>query len=242
MALIKFGGTVAQVSGSIGGVVFARNKGGAYARNKTSPVQPNSTRQVSARTVFQAAVRAWSTILTPGERNAWNAYASAVTYTDVFGETRYYSGQQRYIQCYCALVNCGGTATAAATAPHIYTTATNVTLQSLSLTQGAGVADTTVAVANSEAPGDVAAGDKLLISIGGPITTAKNYFAGPYRYAAAATYASGNKYPTTTTTDPWARTLASGAVLPISWRVLKVDNRISSAARGIFTLGALVTP
>lgn len=242
MALIKFGGGIAQISGSIGGIVYARNKGGAYARNKTAPVQPNSTRQVSARTVFQAAVRAWTTILTGGERNAWNAYASAVTYTDVFGETRYYSGQQRYIQCYCALVNCGGTATAAATAPHVYTAATNVTLQSLALKQGATVADSTVAITNDEAPGDVAVGDKLLINIGGPITPAKTYFNGPYRYAAVGTYASGNKYPVITATDPWARTLASGAFLPISWRVLKADNRISSAARGIFVLGAFVTP
>ncbi len=241
MALVKFGATVAQISGSIGGTVFARNKGGAYARNKTAPVQPNSTLQVGARTVFQAAVRSWTNTLTAGQRDAWNAYASAVTYTDIFGETRYYSGQQRYIQCYCALVNCGGTPTAAAVAPSIYTAATNVTLASLSLTQGAATADATVKITNSASPADAAVGDKLLIHFGGPVTLAANYFNGPYRYVTEATWASGASYPAVTGTDPWARTLASGTRLPIFWRVLKADNRISSAARGIFTLGAHIT-
>lgn len=238
MALVKYGATVAQLSGSVGGIVYARNKGGAYVRNRTSPLQPGTGLQVDARGLFQAAVRNWTNILTDNQRYQWNAYASAIGYTNVFGETRYYSGQQRYIQCYVACVNAGGLTTAAATAPTTYTAATNVVLLDLSATQGAATPDTTCLIANDSAPAGVAIGDKLLISFGGPITGAVNYFKGPYRFATSSTYASGNKYTFTVTTDPYARTLAAGDRLPISWRVLKADNRISAVSRGILTLGA----
>lgn len=242
MALVKYGATVSQLSGSIGGIVYARNKGGAYIRTRTSPTQPNSELQVGARTLFSGAVNTWTNVLTPGERTAWNAYASAIPYTDVFGETRYYSGQQRYVQCYVALVNCGGTPVTAATAPSIFTAAEIVGSDALAVNQGATVANSTVSIVNSTGPSDVAAGDKLLIHIGGPITAAKNYFNGPWRYAASGVYATGGKYPDIVATDPWARTLAVGGRLAIYWRVLKADNRISNVARKIVTIGAFVTP
>jgi len=242
MALVKYGATVSQLSGSVGGIVYARNKGGAYIRTRTSPTQPNSTLQVAARTLFSAAVNTWTNILTPEERTQWNGYASAIPYTDVFGETRYYSGQQRYVQCYVALVNSGGSPAAAAIAPAVFTAAEAISSDAITVNQGAVAAGTTVSVVNTTGPLDVAAGDKLLIHIGGPITAAKNYFNGPWRYAASGVYVSGGNYPDILATDPWARSLASGSPLALYWRVLKADNRISSVARKIVTLGAYVTP
>ncbi|GAI01350.1 unnamed protein product, partial [marine sediment metagenome] len=45
MALIKYGGGIVQISGSIAGTVFARNKMGNYARPRTKPVNPRTARQ-----------------------------------------------------------------------------------------------------------------------------------------------------------------------------------------------------
>lgn len=238
MAKVKYGSTVAQLSGSIGGTVFARNRGGAYIRNKTAPVQPNSGLQADAKTVFAAAVNTWTNTLTSAERTAWNAYASAVPYTDIFGDTRYYSGQQRYIQCYVALVNSGGTASAAATAPTTMTEAENVLSTSITMEQGAATADLTAIIPTALAPADVAAGDILLVHVGTSITQATNYFNGPYRYAAKGTFVSGSAFPDITLTDPYGRTMAAGLVVPVMWRVLKADNRLSGTARKIVTLGA----
>ena len=49
MALIKTGPAVAVISGSVGGTVFSRNKGGAYMRNRSIPVNPQSAAQVVVR-------------------------------------------------------------------------------------------------------------------------------------------------------------------------------------------------
>lgn len=238
MAKVKYGSTVAQLSGSVGGVVYARNRGGAYIRNKTAPIQPNSGLQAGAKTVFAAAVNSWTNTLSASERAAWNGYASAVPYTDIFGDTRYYSGQQRYIQCYVALVNSGGTAANAAVAPTVYTEAENVLSTSIVLKQGAATANSTAELVAPAAPADVAAGDLLLVHFGSGVTQATNYFNGPYRYAAKSTFVSGATFPAATITDPYGRTLSAGGVVPVYWRILKADNRISSAARKIVTLAA----
>ncbi len=110
----------------------------------------------------------------------------------------------------------------------------------LSMTQGAAVADMTFALTNSTGPSDIVIGDKLLVHVGTAITEATNYFNGPYRFAGASTYATGAVYPSVTLTDPYSRTLTSGNVIPVMWRVLKADNRISSEARSILTVGAFI--
>lgn len=238
MALVKFGSTVAQISGSVGGTVFARNRGGAYVRNRTSPVQPNSSLQASAKSLFQAAVRYWTLTMSGAQRTAWDAYASAVGYTNVFGETRYYSGQQRFIQTAVATLNSGGALTTVATAPVTFTAATNVLSTDVVVTQGAASAGSTITLAAANAPADKVAGDLLLVYIGGLMTNAKTYYKGPYRYGMKSVYATGATYPTITITDPYARTLAAGDLLSIQWRVLKLDGRISAPARKIITIGA----
>jgi hypothetical protein len=237
MALVKYGSAVTQISGSVGGVTYARNKGGAYLRSRTSPTQPNSALQVGARTLFSAAVNAWTNTLTSYERTSWNAYAAAVPYTNIFGETRYYSGQQRYVQCYIARVNAGGLVTAASTAPTTYTEAATVSFVTLSMTEGAATPDSTAKLINSTGPADIEAGDILLYHFGSPVTNATEYFNGPWRYAGKSVHATGTIYPTVTVTDPFGRTITEDMRVPIYYRVLKVDNRISSESRGILTVG-----
>lgn len=92
MALFKPGPTVAEVSGSIGGLTFARNRGGMYIRNRSTVVNPNTARQVAVRDFFTVAAQYWSNTLTAAQRAAWNAYGNAVIVTNPLGEQRKNSG------------------------------------------------------------------------------------------------------------------------------------------------------
>jgi hypothetical protein len=163
-----------------------------------------------------------------------------VPYTDVFGATRYYSGQQRYVQAYVSAVNAGRTVASVAIAPTIMTEAENVEMSSMSLTQGAAVADGTVLFTNSLAPADATADDILMLHLGSPITSAVEYFKGPYRYADGAVFVSGGAYPTALCVDPYARTGAEGQLIPCQWRVIKADNRVSPITRTILQVGAFI--
>ncbi len=242
MAKIKMGSLATDVRGSIAGVTYARNRGGAYTRGRTSPVQPNTTLQAAVKGIFAAAINSWTNLLSAGERTNWEAYAAAVPYTDIFGETRYYSGQNRYAQAYIAAVNAGRSVASVTAAPTTYTAAEGVVISNIAVNQGASTASTLASVVNSLAPSDAEAGDILLVSFGAPITNAKNYFKGPYRHAGVATFVSGTSYPTASLSDPYGRTIAAGLALPIMVRIIKADNRISPTSRTIVTVGAFVTP
>lgn len=238
MAKVKYGAAVSELRGSISGATYSRNAGGSYVRARISPVQPNSARQAAAKSLFSAGVNTWTNTLSGAERVLWAQYAASVPYVDVFGQQRYYSGQQRYVQAFVAAVNAGRSVASVAAAPSTYTEAENVTVANLSLEQGAAVADGTANVVNAAAPAEAAADDILLISFGAPVTPARNYFKGPYRHAGIATYVSGGTYPDALLTDPFGRTCAEGQVIPVQWRVLKVDNRLSPISQAILTVAA----
>lgn len=97
MALIKTGGGISEIRGSIGGTTFSRSRYGATARNRSIPVQPNSTRQLAARQVFASLLEAWNG-LDADQRTNWNTYAANVAMTNRLGETMYLSGQNHFIR------------------------------------------------------------------------------------------------------------------------------------------------
>ena len=86
-----------QLSGSVGGVVAARNAGGAYLRNRTVPVNPNSVRQQASRSVFATAATVWRG-LTVAERGAWDAYAVESPVLNRLGESITISGFSHYVR------------------------------------------------------------------------------------------------------------------------------------------------
>lgn len=87
-----------QVSGSVGGSTFARNKGGLYVRARSVPVNPNTTAQIAARDAFSTLVDSWTTILTQLQRDSWDVYALNTPVTNVFGDSKTLTGQQMYIR------------------------------------------------------------------------------------------------------------------------------------------------
>lgn len=98
MALIKFGGGVIQMSGSIAGDTFARNRFGNYSRARTKPINPNTARQIAVRSALTELVARWAQVLTATQRTAWNLYASSVGMKNRLGEVVYLSGMNQYVR------------------------------------------------------------------------------------------------------------------------------------------------
>jgi len=98
MALVKFGGGVVQMSGSIAGDTFARNRYGNYCRARTKPTNPNTSRQQDVRASLAFLTDRWSNTLTALQRAAWNLYGDSVAMTNRLGETTKLTGFNHYIR------------------------------------------------------------------------------------------------------------------------------------------------
>lgn len=177
MALIKFGGGVVQMSGSIGGDTFARNRYGNYARARTKPTNPNTSRQQAVRAAVAFLTQRWSVTLTAVQRTAWNLYADSVNMKNRLGETVHLSGFNHYIR----------------------SNATRKTGPTVLIDDGPTIfelpaQDPTFSVSGSEAtqaltiafddtlPWAVEDGSFLFLFQGKPQNAQRNFFAGPWRF------------------------------------------------------------
>lgn len=98
MALVKYGGGVVQISGSIAGNTHARNRYGNYIRARTKPINPNTDNQIAIRATLAFLTDRWAQTLEAPQRTAWNLYASNVTMTNKLGESINLSGFNHYIR------------------------------------------------------------------------------------------------------------------------------------------------
>lgn len=107
MALVKYGGGIIQMSGSIAGNTFARNRYGNYARARTKPVNPNTDLQDQYRSAVADLATRWSQTVTAAQRAAWNLYADNVNMLNRLGETIHLSGFNHYIRSNTMLARIG---------------------------------------------------------------------------------------------------------------------------------------
>ena len=98
MTLIRFGGGITEMRGSMGGNTFSRNRYGAYMLARTKPINPNSDAQVNVRACMAFLTDRWSNTLTPVERAAWNLYGSNVVMKNKLSESINLSGFNHYIR------------------------------------------------------------------------------------------------------------------------------------------------
>lgn len=77
MARIVGGSMIGELSGKLGGSVFARNRGGAYIRQYVIPVDPRTGAQVSARSNFGLASSTYHA-LNDSTKALWSNFASNV--------------------------------------------------------------------------------------------------------------------------------------------------------------------
>ncbi len=232
MALVKFGGGITQMSGSIGGTVFARNRYGNYARSRTKPINPNTALQVAVRAALSELTVRWSTTLTAAQRTAWNLYASSVAMLNRLGETVFLSGFNHYIRSNSvrtryaiAPIDAGPTLfEIPASDPALAFTASEAT-QQITL-----AFDDVFAWASED-------GAHLAIYQGQPQNAQRNFFDGPWRNTAII-FGDAGVPITTPQIIPVSFAIAEGQRVWIYARISRADGRLSAPFRADIAVGA----
>ena len=85
-----------DLSGKLGGNVYARNKGGAYVRQWVRPTNPKTGAQMAVRAAFGGSASAWSQ-LSEDLKSAWNQYAINYFKPRVLKARSTYSGFQAFV-------------------------------------------------------------------------------------------------------------------------------------------------
>lgn len=221
MALVKYGGGVTQMSGSIGGQTYARNRYGNYVRARTKPVNPNTAAQTRIRDIMAYLTEVWATIITPQQRADWGVYASNVAMKNKLGETINLSGFNHYIR-------------SNSTRLFFYRFVVNVAPVEFTLPEKDGtltidVDDTPqlITVAFKDAlPWDNENGGKMFMRMGIPQNGQRNFYAGPWRlqYMFDGTAGGGVASPKTMTP---VYTVAAGQRVWCIFRISRADGRLS---------------
>jgi len=221
MALVKFGGGIVQMLGSLGGTVFARNSSGNYARAKTMPVNPDTIYQQNARSAITVLVERWRETLTDAQRAAWATYAAAVAMTNRLGEVIHLSGFNHYVRSNALLaqdgqtiIDAGPTELAIPAMDPAFAVSASVATQLISV-----VFDDTFEWLDED-------GGFMWVSQGVPQNATRNFFAGPYRFMDSIDGDSVTP-PTTpeTMTAPFA--LVLGQKVWCKARIQRADGRLS---------------
>lgn len=113
MALVKYGGGVASISGKIDGTVYSRNRSGAIARGWTKPTNPQTPLQEATRLRFSDCASLWSE-LPAADQLDWESLAATVTRTNRLGETYTPTGRQIFLEVNNAQLAAGQAAILAA--------------------------------------------------------------------------------------------------------------------------------
>lgn len=93
--MAKINPILGPLSGSMGGLTYARNRGGLYVKMKASPVNPNSARQQAVRGFLSTASGLWQGLTAP-QKVAWDIYASEKPRTDPLGQEYFLTGHQLF--------------------------------------------------------------------------------------------------------------------------------------------------
>jgi len=106
MAKIEYGPIAAQVSGSMGGTTFSRNRYGTYFRSKAIPVNPNTAYQQLVRANLAARSQEWRG-LTQDQRMAWNTWAQSNPFIDRLGNSQVLQPNAAYVRLNALLAMSG---------------------------------------------------------------------------------------------------------------------------------------
>jgi hypothetical protein len=94
--MLAAGTLVTGLSGKLGGLVAATNRGGQYFRARGNPVNPKSDAQELVRGIFASLQGRWSGQLDLDQREGWENYANVVGKTNRVGNTIKLSGANWY--------------------------------------------------------------------------------------------------------------------------------------------------
>jgi hypothetical protein len=220
MSLVKYGGGIVGMSGSIAGNTFARNRSGNYVRARTKPVNTNTQAQQDIRAVMSFLTNLWSVTITAGQRTAWNTYANAIAMKNRLGESIYLTGFNHFIRSNTEWVNRGKTATAAGP------TTLLLPAKDTTFAISASVASQKISVTFAPtATWAVSALGCMITYMGVPRNVTRNFFNGPWKYMFLLL---GSVTPLTSPdvqTPPMTLTL--GQLITVYARIREPDGRLS---------------
>lgn len=106
MAIIKFGGGVAGIRGTIAGNTFSANKGGAFAKSWSKGPNPRSIAQTDQRRTLSYYAKLWASI-DAGDKADWDTFGAdpAQRQTNALGDPYYLSGFQWFLKVNTTLFN-----------------------------------------------------------------------------------------------------------------------------------------
>jgi hypothetical protein len=217
MALVRFGGGIIGMSGSIAGNTFARNRFGNYVRSRTKPVNPRSTAQANVRTNLAFCTNRWHSFLVAGQRAGWDAYAAAVAMKNKLGDTTFITGFNHYIRSNVlrkiqldTVVDAGPAILSLPEKPiNFYVTPTVAGGLSVSFDIGQDWWDEPTGL--------------LIVFMGQPQLKSRNYFAGPWKRVGAVS--GTQESPKIFATPPY--TIALNQKIWFYGRISRVDGRLS---------------
>jgi len=225
MALIKYGGGITQMSGSIGGNTYARNRYGNYARARTKPTNPNSARQQSIRSFMAELTTRWAQTLSAAQRTAWNLYGTSVVMKNRLGESTYLTGFNHYIRSNMWRLDLGQTVIdAGPTTFELPEQDGMIAITASEATQLISVSfDDTMDWCSEDNAG-------LMILEGAPQNPQRNFFAGPFQGRSAKMGNSGTPI-TSPQTYAAIHVITELQKIWVQFRIIRADGRISEPFR-----------
>jgi len=242
MALVKFGGGITQMSGSIAGNTFARNRAGNYVRARTKPVNPNTIAQGLCRTAVSMLTARWHDIVSSDQRIAWGTFAAAVAAKNKLGETTYNTGFNHFIRGNASrnrlgltIINDGPTTLAMPSKDTTLALLLSAPTQELSITYDDAL----------DWAGET--GSYMLVFMGQPQLATRNFFAGPWKYAGLIAGVTGSP-PASPQLVAAPFVITPGQKVFIYATIVRADGRVSertftnSEVALSYTMGAGGTP
>jgi hypothetical protein len=223
MALVKFGGGIVKMSGSLGGSTFARNRSGDYVRSWKNPVNPRSERQEAIRGIVSFLAEYWHQELDDDERAAWGVYADAVAMLNKLGDSIKLTGFNHFIRTNAAILTMPESQVDAA--PTILSLPTkDITLAC----SAEGIAAQTFTFTCLTSGWSAGEDDKLgiLLYQGLPQLATRDFFAGPWRYM---DYIDATEGAAGTGTYDAVYPFAVGQKIFFKARLVTVSGRLSEA-------------
>jgi hypothetical protein len=224
MALILPGPMISGVSGSIGGVTFANNRGGQYARQRRSPVNPNTGLQQARRSVFADLTSDWYDTLTNPQRLSWDLYASNVPLINSLGQPRNVGGLGMFIRTNSLRAIAG--LPLLAEAPSVFNT--GVMTAPVVTALNAATDQVTFTITNTD-PWATETGGALIVQQGRPVNDSVNFYKSPFAVLGVVLGNTGTP-PTTSQTLTLNTGLGVGQRVFFRFRAILADGRVTPEA------------
>ena len=212
-----------QRSGKQGGMVWSHNAGGPYVRNRTIPVNPNTDRQVAVRNAVRSIAISWDQILTQAQRDAWDAYALNISWTNKLGQVIHLTGLNHFIRSNTPRVISG---IARVDAAPIFPA---LAIAELALTVTASEATQDLTIDGAAVADWIGEADAWqFFYMGLPQASSRKFFGGPYKFVTAIPGAGPPPFPAVVAA-PWP--FGEGQRIWVRSRVARGDGRLSEFAQ-----------